>query len=68
MAMFKLLISQFVEEIGSIEVEAESEEDALGQAQSMLLFDECDNWQDGDDALPVRVYGLTRPDGETTFL
>jgi hypothetical protein len=54
MAIFKVHVSQYVEEIAVLEVEAPSHEDAHASAKDFLLEGDID-WEDGSDVLPGTV-------------
>lgn len=64
---FTLCLTQMVEEIGTIEIEADTPAQALAEARLLDLYTQCDNWGPGDDASKVRIYAIQDQNGETVW-
>lgn len=57
MPKFKVCVHQYVEEIGSVTVFAETPEKAVEIAEQELADGNICNWQDGDDVIKSGDYG-----------
>lgn len=67
MPKFTLCLTQMVEEIGTIEIEADTYEEALAKSHRMDFHAECVNWEPGDAASKVRIYAILDENGETVW-
>jgi len=67
MAIFKVHVSQYVEETAVLEVEAATVEDAHVAAKDFLLDGGEVEWEDGDDILPPTVDRIDSEENETLW-
>jgi len=64
MPKFKVHLQQYVEEVATIEVEADSIEEARAKA---LLEGPMASWEDGEDSYSVSAYAVHDDKGELVW-
>lgn len=66
MPKFKVMLTQMVEQIAEIEVEAETWEEAKAKAFENFPGLTA-NWQEGNDASPVRCWAIADETGRIVY-
>jgi hypothetical protein len=67
MKKFKVHVQQYVEETATVEIEADTVEEAVDIAHRMLRNGEVEDWSDGDDTINSDVYAAMDEDGELAW-
>lgn len=64
MPRFQVCLQQYVEQVTSVEIEAEDEQDAKDKALAMA---DTFEWKTGDDAYDVEAYAILDADGAVVW-
>jgi hypothetical protein len=67
MAIFRVHVSQYVEETAVLEVEAATMEDAHASTKDFLIEGGEVEWEDGSDVLPATVDRIDNEQDETLW-
>lgn len=68
MPKFRVLVQQYVEQVGHAEIEAATPEEAKQKAKDMGLYEACgDTWREGDDAYTAEVYSVLDAAGHVVW-